>query len=122
MGYILKPANGDDLYVNKWNWHPTVELIEKAGLISYDRADRLHYNCGGDITGEEAVKIAEFLATYLASMTAGERLLTDGAVTSEPDTFEMFRGADWNKNYSATFEWLVSFRDFCTRCQGFSVL
>jgi hypothetical protein len=122
MAYALKPVTGDDLWVNKWNWHPTIELLVRAGVFSAQRAEPLHYNCGGDVTAAEAIKIYEFLASNLSSLAPGERLLIDGNITSEPDTFEMFRGPDWDKNYSATFEWLQKFRDFCKVCGGFSVL
>ncbi len=55
-------------------------------------------------------------------MAPDQRLLIDGKSPSEPDTFEVFRGPDWDKNYSATFEWLQKFKDFCKVCKGFSVL
>jgi len=122
MGYILEPASGSDLTVNKWNWHPTVELLVRAGIFTSERAESLHYNCGGDVTKEEAVNIHEFLTSYLLSMGPGQRLLIDGNTSNEPDTFELHRGPDWDKNYSATFEWLQLFRDFCKVCGGFRVL
>jgi hypothetical protein len=31
-------------------------------------------------------------------------------------------GAPLEDLYSATYEWLVQFRDFCRECRGFSVL
>jgi hypothetical protein len=122
MAYILKPSTGDDLWVNAWNWYPTIELLVRAGVFAAQRAERLHYNCGGDVTEAEASKIAVFLTSYLSSRAPGERLLIDGTLTSEPDTFEMFRGPDWDKNYSATFEWLQKFKSFCEVCGGFTVL
>jgi hypothetical protein len=122
MAYALKPVTGEDLWVNKWNWHPTIELLVRAGIFTGERSEPLHYNCGGDVTEVEVIKIHEFLSEYLLSTAPGQRLLIDGKTTSEPDTFEMFRGPEWDKNYSATFEWLQSFRDFCKVCGGFSVL
>lgn len=122
MAFALEPVVGDSLWVNAWNWHPTIELLVRAGVFTSERADPLHYNCGGDVTEVEAVKVGEFLTWYLASIAAGNRLLIDGTVTSETDTGELFRGSDWQKNYSVTKEWLEKFRDFCMSCQGFSVL
>jgi hypothetical protein len=122
MAYTLKPMVGGDLLVNKWNWHPTIELLIRASIFTAERAEPLRYNCGGDVTEAEAIRVYEFLVSYLSSMVPGQRLLLDGKTTSEPDTFEVFHGPDWDKNYSATFEWLQKFRDFCKVCGGFSVL
>lgn len=122
MAYALKPVVGEDLWANKWNWHPTIELLVKSGIFTAERADPLHYNCGGDVTESEAVKISEFLTRYLHSMPSEHRLLIDGKTTGEPDSFELHRGPEWDKNYSATFEWLKTFRDFCLTSGGFSVL
>ncbi len=102
MAYALNPATGEDLWVNKWNWHPTIELLVRVGIFTAERAEPLHYNCGGDVTDAEATRIFEFLTAYLQSMPQGQRLLINGSSTSEPDTGEMFRGPDWDKNYSAT--------------------
>src|SRR5262245_32727838 len=122
MAYALVPVAGEDLWVNKWNWHPTIELLVRAGVFSCERAEPLHFNAGGDVTAAEAVQIAKFPSLYLLSMSPGERLLNDGTKTSEPDTGGMYRGPDWDKNYSATFEWLEQFRDFCKTCGGLRVL
>jgi hypothetical protein len=122
VAFILDSPSGGQLHVNKWNWHPTVELMARAGLITRERAEHLHYNCGGEITADEALQIAGFLNSYVRSMSPGDRLLIDGKVTGEPDTFELHRGEDWDKNYSATLEWLQKFQDFCATCGGFSVL
>lgn len=78
MAYALVPVAGEDLWVNKWNWHPTIELLVRAGVFSSERAESLHFNCGGDVTAAEVVQISKFLSLYLLSMSPGERLLNDG--------------------------------------------
>src|SRR5262245_8851818 len=69
MAYALVPIAGKDLWVNKWNWHPTIELLVRAGVFSSERAEPLHFNGGGDVTAAEAVEIAQFLTLYLLSMS-----------------------------------------------------
>lgn len=123
MAYSLTPAAGESLWVNRWKWRPTIELLVRAGILSPERAERLHYNGGsGDVSAAEAGRIGQFLESFLASMTSGQRLLIDGAISGDPDTGELFGGPDWDKNYSATFEWLQKFRDFCKASGGFRVL
>jgi hypothetical protein len=122
MGLILKPAHGDDFYASIWNWHPTVELLQRAGLIPEERAKWFHYNCGGSVSADESVQIAIFLEKFLAQLTRHHRLLIDGQTTQEPDTFELFRGEEWHRNYSASCDWLERFRAFCSRSGGFDIL
>ena len=69
MAYSLAPAAGESLWVNRWNWHPTIELLVRAGILSPERAASLHYNGGsGDVSQAEAGRIGEFLESYLASI------------------------------------------------------
>jgi hypothetical protein len=120
MSWTLKTPNGESLDVNAWNWRPTLELLKKSGTLDADTTELLGYHSDVELTGEQAQRIATFLETYLANIPAGGRVLHDGLITTEPDTFEFHRD-DLDRNYSATVEWLTCFREFCrTATDGFT--
>ncbi|SEN77560.1 hypothetical protein [Nonomuraea pusilla] len=121
MSWTLDTPAGDSLRVNAWNWRPTLELLERHGLLDPDTAALLGHNIETDVTGEQARRIAAFLDAYLAGVPDTGRVLLDGSVTTEPDTFELHRD-DLGRNYSATSSWLARFRDFChAATAGFTV-
>jgi len=66
------------------------------------------------------VRIAEFLDRYLADLTPGQRVRWDGMVTSAPRTDQLDQ--DPRELYSATYEWLSKFRNFCRTSGGFTVV
>lgn len=128
MSFILIPNHGGDLQVNAWNWRPTISLLLRANLID----DRQHElmgcsGCGGAVNSQTATKIAEFLDQQLAGMNPGQRIRGDLKVTEEPKKRAVFTPAtkvediDAAEVYSAAYEWLVAFRDFCRTCAGFRV-
>ncbi|KAB8188447.1 hypothetical protein FH608_044215 [Nonomuraea phyllanthi] len=112
MSWTLETPDGRTLSVNAWNWRPALELLESAGVLDAETAELLGYNILVELGGEDARRIAAFLDSYLSTAPAGGRVLLDGSVTTEPDTFEFHRD-DLARNYSATVEWLTRFRDFC---------
>jgi hypothetical protein len=119
--YELEPARGDSISINGWNWRPTLELLHRTGILSEETLGLMSFNGGGgEVTPDEAERIAEFLDGYLARLGAGDRVTLDGSVTMEPDSGEFHRD-DLARNYSATFAWLVQFRDFCRSSGGFQV-
>jgi hypothetical protein len=126
MGFIITDLADERkvLFVNFWNWHPTVELIKSMGIVEADRIKMMHLQCVGTTVSEnEAGKIAQSLqAGVLTALHEGERVRSDLSVTSEPDDGTMYYGADADKNYGATREWLTRFAQFCSECRGFSVL
>ena len=62
-----------------------------------------------------------FLQSYLTGLPEDGRLGLDGGVTTEPDSFELYRD-DVARNYSATVGWLAQFRDLCRGAtDGFTV-
>ncbi|MEV0379947.1 hypothetical protein [Nonomuraea sp. NPDC050643] len=120
MSWTLETPDGRSLNVNAWNWRPTLELLESSGVLDADTAELLGYNILVELSGEDAQRIAAFLETYLATAPTGGRVMLDGSVTTEPDTFEFHR-EDLARNYAATVEWLTRFRDFClTATDGFA--
>jgi hypothetical protein len=126
MGFIITDLADDKktLPVNFWNWHPTVELVRSIGVVDAERVELMHQQCVGvTVTETEARQIARGLQRgVLAGLRAGERVRLDLSTTSEPDDGTMHRGADADKNYSATSEWLTKFAQFCSECRGFRVL
>jgi hypothetical protein len=124
MTFILVPLHADpndDLQINGWNWRPTLELLYRACLLDDEGVQRASANgAGGRVTAEQALRIAEFLDRYLADLTPGQRVRWDGMVTSAPRTDQLDQ--DPRELYSATYEWLSKFRNFCRTSGGFTVV
>jgi len=125
MGFSLVPKNAavGDLFVNFWNWRPTVNLIGSFGLIDNERLELLQHSfCGGEVSTEEAVQIADRIeGDVLAKMPQDGRVLLDLSVTTEPDDGTLYKGDESAKNYSATAGWLRQFVAFCRASGGFSL-
>jgi hypothetical protein len=83
--------------------------------------------CGGYVDAETSVRIADFLERQLQSMQPGQRILGDLSLTNKPKKLTVFtpgtkaKDVDAKELYSATYEWLVMFRDFCRTSGGFRV-
>jgi hypothetical protein len=128
MSFILIPHHGEDLRVNAWNWRPTIALLRHANLIDEQQHELMGCNgCSGGVTSEIANSIAYFLDEQLKHMTPGQRLRADLTATNEPKRMVIFtpgmkvEDIDAAEIYSATYEWLVIFRDFCRTSAGFKV-
>jgi hypothetical protein len=122
MGFRLSRADGVTLFINAWNWHPTVTLLRQHAILDPELLELMDIGCGPcpTVPTGDAAKIARFLDAYLAGLPAGGRVCPDGSVTAEPDTGDFYR-EDLEKNYSATAAWLVEFRDFCRAGLSFVV-
>ena len=117
MSWTLETPDGTVMRVNAWNWRPALALFERHGVLDADTVELLGYNNTVEVTGEQAARIARFLDGYLAGVPRDGRVLPDGSVTTEPDTFELHRD-DLDRNYSATAEVLAELRDFCRDARG----
>jgi hypothetical protein len=129
MSFILVPKRGDDVQINAWNWRPTLELLLKEGLISEELHDRMGAPCtGGEVDAELADRIAEVIGRTLKVMRPGDRIRADLTVTDQPKNKWVIRPEtrpeemDVNDIYSATYEWLAEFAEFCRSSGGFKVL
>ena len=129
MSFILVSKRGD-LQVNAWNWRPTLEWLLAENVVTPEQYERLGtHGCGGRVDADTADHIAALIERRLmsAAMKPGERMLADLTVTSSKRVPTVFlpngdgESADTNDTYSATYEWLVAFRDFCTQSGGFEV-
>ena len=128
MTFILVPRQRKDIQVNAWNWRPTLELLRAEKLINEDEYDRMGaQGCGGQADAALACSIADAVERQLLSMNPGERMCADLKVTATSKVRQVFtpetkpNEIDPNELYSATFEWLASFKDFCRRSGGFEV-
>jgi hypothetical protein len=121
VSFILEAEDGHRLIINAWNWVPTIQLLGKNQVLTKDQLERMRYNgCDGRASAEDCARIATFLEAYLAQLAPASRVLLDGDVTTEADTYEFDRD-DLERNYSATFDWLSRFRAFCERGKSFVV-
>ncbi len=124
MGFWITDLKDEthELKVNAWNWRPTLELIEQFQILEADELERMGFTGGGGTaTLDQARIIADRLEVVLEDLKPKDRILYDLTVTSDPDTFELHR-EQLDKNYSATYEWLMEFAAFCRTCNGFTVI
>jgi hypothetical protein len=125
MSFILVPRQGDDVQVNAWNWRPTIEFLRVEGIIDDETAELLSLNgCGVQADADLARQMAVAVEGKLQSMRPGERIRGDLSVTGAPKKVAEFHkpeSIDAVDLYSATYEWLVRFKDFCEYCGGFEV-
>lgn len=123
MGFIITDFQDESksIYTTAWNWGPTVELLKLMNVLDEDRLELIRYNCGVEVNTEEARQIAEFIIIQvLSKITPEERVTYDLKITDEPDD-GTFHREDLAKNYSATYDWLKEFSEFCQTCEGFTV-
>ena len=126
MGFSIEDLADEKniLFVNFWNWHPTVEIIRSLGIVDDDRLELMHMQCvGAQISEAEACEIGDRIQNDLLSeVPHNGRIKLDLTVTTEPDDGKMHYGEDADENYSATREWLQRFAGFCLGCRGFKVM
>jgi hypothetical protein len=123
MSVILKSPSGADIQANMWHWRPTMLLLRQALRLDDERFELLQVNgVGAQISSSEAGIIATFLDDYIATFPKDGRLLLNSSVTQEQKGSPNFTDADWDRHYSASYSWLVSFRDFCKSSSGFVVI
>ena len=128
MSFILVPNVGEDLQINGWNWRPTLALLHQQNLISDEDYERLgSHGAGGRVDAGLARRIAEVVESKIALMKAGERLPADLTVTAKPKTRWILRPEtktneiDAQDMYSASYDWLKLFAEFCRKSGGFEV-
>ncbi len=97
-------------------------LVREALGLDAERFERLQRNgAGAELSTLEAEQVADFLIDYLELFPKDGRLLLDGSVTQEPKGSLAFDDGDFERHYSASYDWLIRFRDFCRSSGGFKV-
>jgi hypothetical protein len=127
MGFNLTDVGNDRriIFVNFWNWRPTVEVLRQAGLLDEERLAELGMQFSRTrVTKDEARAIAHHLREkVLPSLPQAARILLDGSVTTEPDDGTFYKSPqDFHRNYGAIRSWLEEFASFCETCDGFELL
>lgn len=122
MAFIIVDAvdESKDLVTNAWNWGPTVVLIRQMGILDAVRSETIRYNQGTEVSADEARKIGVFIGDVLSELEPGQRVTLDLDITDESDDGTFHRD-DLAKNYSATYDWLKRFSEFCLASNGFKV-
>jgi hypothetical protein len=129
MSFILVPKNGEEIKINAWNWRPTLELLRDAEIIDDDLFERMGtHGCKAEVDADMASRIADYIGARVLAMKPEQRVLADLTVTDRPkrpliitpDT--KIDQIDAIDVYSASYEWLVTFRDFSRNSGGFEVL
>jgi hypothetical protein len=126
MSFTLMDLGSEnfELGASVWNWKPTLEIIKRFDIISEGKIRQMEYAATGvKIDLEDAHDIGRKIQeTILPKLEPNKRMFMDGSITDAPDDGTIYRDEDekW-KNYSANYEWLKEFSDFCLKSKGFQV-
>jgi hypothetical protein len=125
MSFILVPEHGEDIKINAWNWRPTIAFLHAEGVIDTETSELMCiHGVGKKVDADLARRISVAIDRKLKGMQPGQRFRADLTITSDPKKivhFEKSDPIDANDLYSAQYEWLVEFKQFCERCGGFRV-
>lgn len=117
-------AESFEFRANVWNWKPTVEIIKSFDIVDEGKLRQMSYNAtGATFSREEAQTIGERIRDeILPRLEPNKRMFSDLSVTDAPDDKTLFQDEDekW-KNYSASYDWLKEFSEFCLKSKGFQV-
>lgn len=84
----------------------------------------MSYNATGVKVEKDAVyEIGERIrGEILPKLEPDKRIFADLSITENPDDGTLYKDEDeqW-KNYSADYQWLKDFSEFCLRSKGFQV-
>jgi hypothetical protein len=117
-------AEGYEFRANVWNWRTALEIIKSFDILSDGKLRQMEYNATGvKLDKEEAHLIGEKIRDeILPKLAPDKRIFADLSITDTKDDGTLYKDADeqW-KNYSADYEWLKDFSEFCLRSKGFQV-
>ena len=109
---------------NVWNWKPAVEIIKSFDIVDEGKLRQMNYNAtGATFSLEEAQTIGERIRSeILPKLEPNKRIFADLTITDAPDDGTLYKDEDeqW-KNYSANYNWLKDFSEFCLNSKGFQV-
>ncbi len=109
---------------NVWNWKTALEIIKSFDILSESDIRQIGYNATGvTVEKEDCLKIGERIrAEILPQLEPNKRIFSDLSITDQPDDGTIYSDADeqW-KNYSANYDWLNEFSEFCLKSKGFQI-
>lgn len=126
MSFTLLDLSSEnfEFNANVWNWRTTLEIIKSFDILSDGTIRQMEYNATGvKLEKDVAHLIGERIrAEILPKLEPNKRIFADLTITDAPDDGTLFKDEDeqW-KNYSASYEWLKDFSDFCLKSKGFQV-
>lgn len=126
MSFTLTDLGSEnyEFRANVWNWKAALEVIKSLDVISEGKLREMNYNATGiTVTNEEAKLIGKKIREeFLPKLKPNKRVLGDLSITDKPDDGTLYKDKDeqW-KNYSADYNWLKEFSDFCFNSKGFQV-
>ena len=113
-----------ELTANVWTWKAALEVIKSFDIIGEGAVRQMSYNAtGATISPEDAHLIGERVRDeLLPKMSEKGRIFADLSITDQPDDKTIYKDEDeqW-KNYSASYDWLKEFSEFCLKSKGFRV-
>lgn len=113
-----------ELTANVWTWKAALEVIKSLDIIGEGAVRQMTYNATGvSVSMEDARDIGTRIRDeFLSKMGENSRVFADLSISDAPDDMTLHRDEDeqW-KNYSASYEWLKEFSEFCLRSKGFRV-
>ena len=117
-------AENFEFRANVWNWKTVLEIIKNFDIISESKIKQMNYNATGvKLEKDEAHEIGERIRDeILPKLEPDKRIFADLSITDKPDDGTLYRDEDeqW-KNYSADYDWLKDFSEFCLNSKGFQV-
>ena len=126
MSFTLMDLGSEnfEMSANVWTWKPTLEIIKSLDILSNGKVRQMEYNATGvKIELNDAHEIGEKIRDkFLPKLEPNKRIFMDLTITDARDDGTLYRDQDeqW-KNYSASYEWLKDFSEFCLKSKGFQV-
>lgn len=126
MSFTLLDSSAEnfEFRANVWNWRTALEIIKSFDIISDGKIRQMEYNAtGAKLEKEEAHEIGEKIRDeILPKLAPDKRIFADLTITDQKDDGTLYKGDDdqW-KNYSADYDWLKEFSEFCLKSKGFQV-
>ncbi len=126
MSFTLLDSGAEnfEFRANVWNWRTALEIIKSFDIISDGKIRQMEYNAtGAKLEKEEAHQIGEKIRDeILPKLAPDKRIFADLSITNAKDDGTLYKDEDdqW-KNYSADYDWLKEFSEFCLNSKGFQV-
>jgi len=126
MSFTLLDSGAEnfEFRANVWNWRTALEIIKSFDIISDGKIRQMEYTAtGAKIEKEDAHMIGEKIRDeILPKLAPDKRIFADLSITAAKDDGTLYKDDDdqW-KNYSADYDWLKEFSEFCLNSKGFQV-